>query len=98
MPRLRYHGRVEGEGDLMGHVAVVVPTRLDREQTELLRKLAALRGEEQPDLAAGARHDGLFSRLRDSFAARRTWSASATAPRRRCTARYGTPTWCAASS
>src|SRR3954451_4461448 len=53
MPRLRSTGRVDGQGDLMVHVDVVVPTRLDREQTELLRSLAALRGEEQPDLAAG---------------------------------------------
>ena len=51
MPRLRSNGRVDGHGDLMVHVDVVVPTKLDREQTELLRKLAALRGEEQPDLA-----------------------------------------------
>jgi molecular chaperone DnaJ len=70
MPRLRSTGRVDGYGDLMVHVDVVVPTRLDREQTELLRKLAALRGEEQPDLAAGGRHEGLFSRLRDSFGGR----------------------------
>ena len=70
MPRLRSTGRVDGQGDLMVHVDVVVPTRLDREQTELLRKLAALRGEEQPDLAAGGRHEGLFSRLRDSFGGR----------------------------
>ena len=51
MPRLRSNGRVDGQGDLMVHVDVVVPTRLDREQAELLRELAALRGEEQPDLA-----------------------------------------------
>ena len=70
MPRLRSTGRVDGHGDLMVHVDVVVPTRLDQEQTELLRKLAALRGEEQPDLAAGNRNGhGLFSRLRDSFGA-----------------------------
>jgi molecular chaperone DnaJ len=68
MPRLRSTGRVDGQGDLMVHVDVVVPTRLDREQTELMRRLAALRGEEQPDLAAGGRNGhGLFSRLRDSF-------------------------------
>jgi len=68
MPRLRSSGRVDGQGDLMVHVDVVVPTKLDREQTELLRKLAALRGEEQPDLSGGGRNGhGLFSRLRDSF-------------------------------
>ena len=68
MPRLRSNGRVDGQGDLMVHVDVVVPTKLDREQTELLRELAALRGEEQPDLGGGGRNGhGLFSRLRDSF-------------------------------
>ena len=67
MPRLRSNGRVDGQGDLMVHVDVVVPTKLDREQTELLRKLAALRGEEQPDLTGSRNGHGLFSRLRDSF-------------------------------
>jgi molecular chaperone DnaJ len=69
MPRLRSTGRIDGHGDLMVHVDVVVPTRLDKEQSELLRRLAALRGEEQPDLGVGHR-DGLFSRLRDSFGGR----------------------------
>jgi molecular chaperone DnaJ len=68
MPRLRSTGRVDGYGDLMVHVQVVVPTRLDKEQSDLLRRLASLRGEEQPDLGAGSRNGhGLFSRLRDSF-------------------------------
>jgi molecular chaperone DnaJ len=68
MPRLRSTGRIDGHGDLMVHVDVVVPTKLDKEQTELLRQLAALRGEEQPDLAGGNRNGhGIFSRLRDSF-------------------------------
>lgn len=71
MPRLRSTGRVDGRGDLMVHVDVVVPTKLDREQTELLRRLAALRGEEQPDLAGGVRNgQGLFSRLRDTLGGR----------------------------
>ena len=68
MPRLRSTGRVDGQGDLMVHVDVVVPTKLDREQTELLRQLAQLRGEEAPDLVGGARNGhGLFSRLRDTW-------------------------------
>ena len=71
MPRLRSTGRVDGYGDLMVHVDVTVPTRLDKEQTELLRRLAALRGEEQPDLTGDGRNGhGLFSRLRDSFGGR----------------------------
>ena len=71
MPRLRSTGRVDGQGDLMVHVDVVVPTRLDKEQADLLRQLAQLRGEEQPDLGVGNRNGhGLFSRLRDSFGGR----------------------------
>ena len=68
MPRLRSTGRIDGYGDLMVHIDVVVPTALTKEQTELLRQLAALRGEEQPDLVGGNRNGhGIFSRLRDSF-------------------------------
>ena len=68
MPRLRSTGRVDGQGDLMVHVEVATPTKLDREQTELLRQLAQLRGEEAPDLVGGARNGhGLFSRLRDTW-------------------------------
>jgi molecular chaperone DnaJ len=68
MPRLRSTGRVDGRGDLLVHIDVVVPNDLDREQAELLRHLARLRGEEQPDLAGGNRNGhGIFSRLRDSF-------------------------------
>jgi molecular chaperone DnaJ len=65
MPRLRSTGRVDGRGDLMVHIDVVTPTRLDTRQTELLRELAALRGDEQTDLAVNGRNGGgLFSRLR----------------------------------
>lgn len=65
MPRLRSTGRIDGHGDLVVHIDVTVPTKLDKDQTELLRQLAKLRGEEQPDLAIGARNGhGLFSRLR----------------------------------
>jgi molecular chaperone DnaJ len=68
MPRLRSTGRVDGHGDLMVHVDVAVPTNLTKEQGDLLRQLAALRGEEQPDLVGGNRNGhGIFSRLRDSF-------------------------------
>src|SRR5690349_3972504 len=68
MPRLRSTGRVDGHGDLMVHIDVVVPTNLTKEQGDLLRQLAAMRGEEQPDLVGGNRNGhGIFSRLRDSF-------------------------------
>ncbi len=64
MPRLRSTGRVDGTGDLMVHVDVVVPTKLDIQQTELLRQLAELRGEEHPEQSPGVRDGGLLSRLR----------------------------------
>ena len=65
VPRLRGSGR----GDLFVHVSVITPTHLDGDQEELLRKLAALRGEEHPD---GHPQDGggLFGRLRDAFTGR----------------------------
>ena len=65
MPRLRG----SGSGNLFVHVEVVTPTRLDGRQAELMRELATLRGEEQPELAARG-HGGFFSRIRDSFAGR----------------------------
>jgi molecular chaperone DnaJ len=71
MPRLRSTGRVDGRGDLMVHIDVVTPTKLDVRQTELLRELAALRGDEQPEFAANGRgNGGLFSRLRGGRSAR----------------------------
>ncbi|MEV0699467.1 molecular chaperone DnaJ [Saccharopolyspora sp. NPDC050389] len=68
LPKLRSNGKVSGHGDLHVHLDVVVPTRLDDAQSELLRQLAALRGEEQPEPTVtangnGNRH-GLFSRFR----------------------------------
>ena len=70
MPRLRSTGRTDGRGDLYVHLDVQTPTKLDVRQTELLRQLAELRGEEQPVLAANDRAGGLFSRLRDSLGGR----------------------------
>src|SRR6059058_2621231 len=61
-PRLRATGR----GNLVVHVEVVTPTRLDPEQEKLLRELAALRGEDQPESHREAQ-GGLFSRVRDAF-------------------------------
>ncbi|SEP45523.1 molecular chaperone DnaJ [Amycolatopsis saalfeldensis] len=65
MPRLRSSGRVDGRGDLHVHVDVVVPTKLDEAQRDLLVDLAQQRGEEVPTLASnGSKHGGLFSKLR----------------------------------
>jgi molecular chaperone DnaJ len=61
------HLNESGRGDLMIHVNVETPNRLDEEQEELLRRLAKLRGEERPPgkFAPGQRN--VFSRLRDVF-------------------------------
>jgi len=65
MPRLRG----TGSGNLLVHLEVVTPTRVEGRQAELMRELATLRGEEQPELASRG-HSGLFSRIRDSFVGR----------------------------
>ncbi len=61
------HLRAGGRGDLFVHVEVQTPTKLDDEQEELLRRLAALRGEERPVGQFAPGQQGLFSRLRDAF-------------------------------
>jgi molecular chaperone DnaJ len=61
------HLRGSGRGDLMVHIDVVTPTKLDAEQEELLRKFAELRGEERPAGQFAPGQQGLFSRIRDAF-------------------------------
>jgi molecular chaperone DnaJ len=56
-----------GRGDLLIHVTVETPTRLEPEQENLLRELAKLRGEESPPGKFAPGQQGLFSRLRDAF-------------------------------
>ena len=67
---LRAHGaprlRGTGRGNLLVHLDVQTPTRLDERQSELLRELAALRGEDLAE-GSGANTGGLFSRVRDAF-------------------------------
>jgi molecular chaperone DnaJ len=61
-PRLRSTGR----GNLMVHVEVVTPTKLDAEQEKLLRELAALRGEDQSHSTRDSQQS-LFSWVRDAW-------------------------------
>ncbi|TDE32305.1 molecular chaperone DnaJ [Actinomadura sp. 6K520] len=61
------HLNESGRGDLMIHVNVETPNRLDEEQEELLRRLAALRGEERPPGKFAPGQRGMFSRLKDVF-------------------------------
>ncbi|HEY2575418.1 MAG TPA: molecular chaperone DnaJ [Streptosporangiaceae bacterium] len=56
-----------GRGDLIIHVTVETPTKLDADQEALLRQLAKLRGEEAPPGKFAPGQQGFFSRLRDAF-------------------------------
>jgi molecular chaperone DnaJ len=64
------HLRGSGRGDLIVHLSVLTPTRLDEEQERLLRELAARRGEERPTGRLAAAQQGVFSKLRDRFSGR----------------------------
>ena len=61
------HLNGSGRGDLIIHVTVETPSRLDPEQEKLLRDLAKLRGEEAPPGKFQPGQQGFFSRLRDAF-------------------------------
>src|SRR5215210_3208448 len=60
------HLRGAGRGELVVHIEVQTPTRLDAEQEDLLRRLAAMRGEERAN-GKVTPEPGLFTRLRDAF-------------------------------
>jgi molecular chaperone DnaJ len=61
------HLNETGRGDLIIHVTVETPAKLDAEQENLLRQLAKLRGEEAPPGRFAPGQQGFFSRLRDAF-------------------------------
>ena len=56
-----------GRGDLVVSVIVETPTVLDPRQEELLRELAAIRGEEEPTGQVRPASKSVFGRLRDAF-------------------------------
>jgi molecular chaperone DnaJ len=56
-----------GRGDVLVRISVAIPTRLDEEQTALLRDLARIRGEDMPVSTRGQGGTGLFSKMRDAF-------------------------------
>ena len=68
MPHLRSGVR----GDLHAHIDVVVSSRLDHQDTELLRKLKEHRNREVPEVRSThtSTASGLFSRLRETFTGR----------------------------
>ncbi|MDA2963013.1 MAG: molecular chaperone DnaJ [Actinomycetota bacterium] len=61
MTRLRHGGR----GDLIVHIEVTTPTKLTREEEELLKKFADLRGD---SVAHVKNHEGgIFSKIKGAF-------------------------------
>ncbi len=66
VPSLRGAGR----GDMVVHVIVETPTKLDERQEELLRQLAVLRDEQKPAGNLHQQHKSVFNRLRDAFGPR----------------------------
>lgn len=65
------HLRSNTHGDLHVHVEVVVPTRLDHQDIELLRELKGRRDREVAEVrSTHAAAGGLFSRLRETFTGR----------------------------
>jgi molecular chaperone DnaJ len=61
------HLNGSGRGDLIIHVTVETPAKLDEEQEGLLKEFAKLRGEETPPGRFTPGQQGFFSRLRDAF-------------------------------
>ena len=70
MPHLRSGVR----GNLHAHIEVLIPTRLDSTDTDLLRKLKSHRARDVAEVrsahGSSASNGGLFSRLRDTFSGR----------------------------
>ncbi|MCA1783157.1 MAG: molecular chaperone DnaJ [Dermatophilaceae bacterium] len=64
------HLRGTGRGDIIVHIDVRTPTRLDAHQEDLLRQLAAARGDERPTGKVAPADTGLFGKLRDAFKTR----------------------------
>jgi len=56
-----------GRGDLIVHIEVQTPTKLDEDQVETLRKLAKLRDEVHPEGAQSPTDHGFISKIRDAF-------------------------------
>lgn len=64
------HLQRAGRGDLFVHVDVSTPMGMTPDQEAVVRRLAALRGEELPEARLSPLNAGLFSRLKDVFTGR----------------------------
>lgn len=64
------HLRGGGRGDLIVHLDVTVPTKLNEEQRRLLTDFAASRGESRPQGQMAPAHGGIFGKLKEAFSGR----------------------------
>lgn len=64
------HLRGTGRGDLVVHIDVRVPTKLDDRQRELLVQFAEERGESHPEGRMAPASSGIFGKLKEAFSAR----------------------------
>jgi molecular chaperone DnaJ len=63
MTRLRSNTR----GDLIVHIDIHTPVKLNREQEDLLKKFASSRGEKPGEVKIKGQEQGFFSKFRDAF-------------------------------
>jgi molecular chaperone DnaJ len=63
MTRLRSTHR----GDLIVHVDIETPHKLNREQEKMLREFSKLRGEKEGEVKIKRHEEGLFAKFRDAF-------------------------------
>ena len=64
------HLRSGGRGDLIVHVDVTTPSKLKKDEEELLKKLAQMRNEKGDSVSIHKRDEkehGFFARFRDAF-------------------------------
>jgi molecular chaperone DnaJ len=60
--------RGSGRGDLIVHIQVLTPTKLNKEQSELLRKIANLRNEPLDKVKINTNEEqGFFDKVRRAF-------------------------------
>lgn len=61
------HLRHTTRGDLIAHIEVETPRKLSKEEEELLKKFAELRGEKSGDVRVQKESGGFFTRFKDAF-------------------------------
>ena len=61
------HLRHKSRGDLIVHIEVEIPKKLSKQEEELIRKFAQLRGEKTGDAEMQKESGGFFTRFKDVF-------------------------------